>query len=95
MNPVLFCFYSVGRNVVLRVHLLALKFGLCLFHSPALVLSQYTVFLTSMWSICVYFLVILSGVVLALLLNIYPKIINYEGEIDWTTGVCPYSRVFY
>ena len=44
MNSVISLVSSVGMNVVLHVHILALKDGLCLFHSPALVLSRCKMF---------------------------------------------------
>ena len=40
MNPVVFLVSSVGTNGVLCINNLALIFGLCLFHSPTLMLYQ-------------------------------------------------------
>ena len=84
-----FCFFCVGMSVVMHVHILELKVGLCLFHSPASVLFQCTILLPSLWLLCIYPLSLLSGVRHALLPNISLKIIDYEGEFDWATVVCP------
>ena len=45
VSPAVVLISRVGRNVVLRVHIPALKFGLFLFHSPTSVLSSCTNFL--------------------------------------------------
>ena len=67
-----FVFFTVGRNVVLNVHILALKVGPYIFHSPTLVLTQCTILLPSLWLLCIYLLVMLSGVGRALFPNILP-----------------------
>ena len=66
----------VVRNIVLRVHTLALKVWLCLFHSTTSVLSQCKNFLPSLWLPCIYLLVLLSDLRHALYLNILPQ--NYQ-----------------
>ena len=52
----------VGKHVVLRIHILALKVGAFIFHSPNLVLSQCTTSLPSLWLPCILFPVLLSGI---------------------------------
>ena len=54
--------FGVGRNLVLQVRILALKVGMPLFHGPNLVLSQCTVLFLSLWFLCIYLLVLISGV---------------------------------
>ena len=70
----IFWVFSDGKNVVLQIHILALKFGPCLYHSPTSVLSQCTILLTSMWLTCIYLLVLISGVRHALPPNNLPQI---------------------
>ena len=62
MSPAVVLVPHVGKHVVLRVHVLALKFGPLIFHSPALVLSQCTTYLPSLWLPCILFPVLLLGV---------------------------------
>ena len=62
--------YRVVNNVVLRVHILALKVVTFLFHRRTKVLSQCTTFLPSLWLPCILFLVLFSSIRRALLLNI-------------------------
>ena len=89
VSPGLFCVFCAVNNVVLHVHILALKVGPCLFHGPTLVLSQHTIFLPSLLLTCIYLLVIISGVRHAFSQIFYPKLIDYQGEVDWSTFVCP------
>ena len=70
VSSVVVLFSRVGKNVVLRIHNLALIVGPLLFHSPTLVLYQCTTFIPGLWLPCFFFLVLLSGVRLALFLNI-------------------------
>ena len=89
MSPGVFLVYCVGRNLVLCVYILALKVGPCLFHSPTSVLSQCTISLPSLWLPCIYLLVMLSGVSHSLSPDIYSKIIEYQGEVHWSTVAFP------
>ena len=74
---------------MLHVHILALKVGLCLFHSTTSVLSQCTIFLPSLCLPYIFLLLLFSGARYALFPNIYPKFMDYQGEVDWSTVVCP------
>ena len=69
VSPAVVLVSCVGKHVVLRVHILSLKVGPFLFHSPTLVIYQCTTFLTSLWLPCILFLVLLSGVRRAFLTN--------------------------
>ena len=60
VSPAVVLIYRVGKHLVMRIHILALKFGPFLFHSPALVLSQCATFLPSMWLPCIFFSAVLS-----------------------------------
>ena len=66
-------FFGVGMNVVLHVHILELKVGLSIFHSPTSVLSQCIISLPSMWLPCIYPLALISGERHDLFLNISPQ----------------------
>ena len=66
-------FFCVGMIVVLHIHSMELKVGLCLFHSPTSVLSQCIIFLTSLWLPCIYLLALISGVSHVLSPNISPQ----------------------
>ena len=68
-----FCFSIVRINLVLHLHILSLKLGPCLFFSPTLFLSQCTIFLSSLLLLCIYLLVLISGVERALFPNILPQ----------------------
>ena len=87
VNLVGFCVFCVGRNVVLQVHILALKVGPCIFHSPISVIYQCTIFLPNLWLLYIYLIVLLFDVKNDILQNISPKIINFQGEMDWPTVV--------
>ena len=89
MNPVGFWVFHVGRNVVMHVHILSLKVVPCIFHSPTLLLSQCTSLLLNLWLLFIYLLVLFSGVGRLFYQIFYPKIINYKGEVDCPTFVCP------
>ena len=89
MNRVVFLVSHVGMNVFLHVQILKLIVGPFLFHNPTLVLSQCTILLSSLWLLYVYLLVLLSGVGNALFPDFYPKIVDYQVEIDCTTAMCP------
>ena len=78
----------------MHLHILAEIVGPCLFHSPTDVIWQYTFFSPSLWWICTCLLVIIWDVGQIILLIIYTKIIDNQGEIDWVTAVCPLSRGF-
>ena len=73
VNTVVFLFVCVGINVVMHVHILELKFCSYIFHSTTLVLYQCTVFLPSIGLLCIYLLVLLSGVGRAPFPHILPQ----------------------
>ena len=73
VNPVVFLVSSVGMNLVLHIHNLAWIFLLCLYHSPTLVLYKCTIYLLSMWLLCTYLSLLLSGVGYDILPNILPQ----------------------
>ena len=89
VSPELFCFFCVGKNIVLNVNIISLKVLPCLFHSLNLVLSQHTIFLPSLLLTCIYLLVVISGVRHVFFQIFYPKVIDYQVEVDWLTVVCP------
>ena len=70
VSPAVVLVSSIGKHVVLRVHILALKVEPLLFHSPTLVLSQCTTSLTSLRLPFILFQFMLSGVRHSLLLDI-------------------------
>ena len=59
VNPVVFWFFCVGRDVVLSICILAFKVVPCFFHSLTLVLYQCKTFLPIMWLLCIYLIVML------------------------------------
>ena len=71
MSPGVF-FVCVVMSVVMKVHSLELKVGLCLFHGPTSVLSQCIIYLPSMWLPYIYPLALLSSLRNALFPNISP-----------------------
>ena len=71
--PGFFWSFLVGISVVLQVHTLSFKVGLCLFNSPTSVISQFTIFLPSLWLPCIYILALISGVMRDLFPNILPQ----------------------
>ena len=54
VSPAVFLVSHVGKHVVLRLHILALKVGPFIFLSPTLVISQCTTSLPSMWLPCIF-----------------------------------------
>ena len=70
VSPVVVLVSHVGKHVVLSVHILALKVVSFLFHSPTLMLSQCTTYITIMLLPCICFIVLLSGVRRAIFSNI-------------------------
>ena len=66
-----FC-VCVEMNVLMHIKILELILGTQPFHSPTLLLSHCTISLPSLWLLCIYLLVLLSGVGPALFLNILP-----------------------
>ena len=73
VNPVVFWVFCVGRNMLLHVHILALKVGTLLFHYPTIVISQCTIFLPGLWLLFICLLVLLSVVGLAILPKRLPQ----------------------
>ena len=68
------------------------KLELCLFRGPTLVLYQYTIFLTILWLICTYLLVLISGVGNTLFPNILPQIYwlpRWNWLDDWCVSTVP------
>ena len=57
VSPAVVLVSPVVNHLVLRVHILTLKSGPFLYHSPTLFLSQCTIFLPGQWLPCFYFLV--------------------------------------
>ena len=84
----------VGINVVLHVHILELKVGPCICHSPTSVIPQCTTLLPSLWLPFILFLVLLSGVMHALSQTFYSKIIDHQGKVYLATVVLPWSGFF-
>ena len=70
VSPGVVLVYRFGSNVVLRVHILVLKVGPCLFYGPTSVLSQCTNLLPILWLPCICLLVLLPGLRHALPPNI-------------------------
>ena len=70
VNPVVFLVSRVVINIFLHVHILAWIVGPWLFHIPTLVLYLCTIFLPSMWLLCIY---PISGVGHALFSDILPQ----------------------
>ena len=56
----IFRFFVFEGYVVLQVHILALKFVPCLFHSSTLLISQYTILLPGLWLLCIYIQVLIQ-----------------------------------
>ena len=76
MSPAIILVSLVVNNVVLRLHILALKVRPLLFHRPTSLLFQCTNLLPSLWLPCILFVVLLSGVMHALSTNILLQ--NYQ-----------------
>ena len=69
VSPAVVLVSPVGKNVVLRVHILALKVGPFRFYNTTSVLPQCTTSLTSLCLNCILFLGLLSGVIHAIFLK--------------------------
>ena len=60
VSPAVVSVSFVGKNVVLRIHILSLEVGPFIFHSPTILLSRCTTSLPSLFLPCIFFIAAFS-----------------------------------